>query len=32
MVKSLIIYGTNYGTAARYEEELAKRTSVGVHR
>lgn len=28
MVKSLIIYGTNYGTAARYAEELAKRTGI----
>ena len=28
MSKSLIIYGTNYGTAKRYAGELAKRTGI----
>ena len=30
MAKSIIIYGTNYGTTRKYAEELAKRTGIQV--
>lgn len=28
MAKSIIIYGTNYGTTEKYAQELAKRTGI----
>lgn len=31
MAKSIIIYGTNYGTSKKYAEELAKRTRIQVN-